>query len=100
MPPTPDEVRRKARLAFIVRADVKPKPGDSHFRRWWVYGPGRARWSTWTELYTQLLEHLSPARAKKVASAWFKLRYGFASGSDLNRVRQGKPPRGKRIGPG
>lgn len=100
---TQQDIARKARVALIVRAagvDHNPKPGDSFFRRWWVYGPGRKRWNTWTELYTQLLEHMTPARARLAASAWFRLRFGFASGSDLNRVRQGKPPRGKRIGKG
>lgn len=82
------------------RADINPKPGDNNLRNYWVYGKGRARWNTFTELRRHLLEHVGPQRADRIAAEWFHLRYGFWPGDDRNRVRQGKPPRGKRIGPG
>lgn len=72
----------------------------NHWKQYWVYGEGRAKWSTWTELYEHLVKHMDPLRAKLAASAWFKERFGYASGSDKNRVAHGKPPRGNRIGPG
>jgi len=75
-------------------------PGHDELHHWWVYGEGRARWTTWTELVAQLTEHVGPLKARTFASRWFFERYGYYSGSDLNRVRHGKPPRGDRIGPG
>jgi hypothetical protein len=75
-------------------------PGHDELHHWWVYGEGRTRWSTWTELFDQLVTKVGPFKARLYASAWFKERYGYASGSDLNRVRHGKPPRGHRVGPG
>jgi hypothetical protein len=67
-----------------------------------VYGQGRERWHTWTELHDQLaaIPEVGPEKAKVFASAWFHERFGYWSGSDINRVKHGKPPRGKRIGPG
>jgi hypothetical protein len=75
-------------------------PGHDELHHWWVYGEGRGRWKTWTELRDQLVEHVGPVKAAVYASAWFHERYGYWSGSDLNRVKNGKPPRGKVIGPG
>ena len=77
-------------------------PGHDQLHHWWVYGKGRARWRTWTELYDQLatIPEVGPVTAAVYASAWFHDRYGYWSGSDLNRVRNGKPPRGSKIGPG
>jgi hypothetical protein len=74
--------------------------GHDELHHWWVFGEGRARWKTWTELRDQLLEHVSPEKAATFASAWFHERYGYWSGSDLNRVKHGKPPRGNKVGPG
>jgi hypothetical protein len=75
-------------------------PGHDELHHWWVLGEGRHRWHTWTELRDQLAEHVGPIKAAIYASAWFHERYGFWSGSDLNRVKNGKPPRGSRVGPG
>lgn len=84
-----------------VEATANPKPGSRGYLKWyWVAGPGRRKWNTWTELHNHLRKHLSPGMAKRVTSAWFHAATGIWSGSDLNRVRQGKPPRGKRVGPG
>jgi hypothetical protein len=81
--------------------DASPNPRDgAAFKRYWIYGPGRARWNTWTELRDHLLKHIPPEEAKKTAARWFRERFGFWPGDDLNRVRQGKAPRGKRVGRG
>jgi hypothetical protein len=84
----------------MQRADLNPTGDDDVFKRYWVYEEGRARWNTWTELVAHLVKHVSPNKAKRIASDWFHERYGFWPGDDRNRVRQGKPPRGDHIGPG
>lgn len=83
-------------------ADARPGDGDAErLKRYWLAGPGRAKWSTWTELYRHLRRYIKPAeRAKRVASAWYHEGTGMWAGSDANRVAHGKPPRGNRIGPG
>jgi hypothetical protein len=84
----------------VERADLNPTGDDDVFKRYWVYEEGRARWNTWRELVAHLAKHVSPNKAKRIASDWFHERFGFWPGDDRNRVRQGKPPRGDRIGPG
>ncbi|WP_134324701.1 hypothetical protein [Cumulibacter soli] len=79
---------------------IDTHPGGEQLHRYWVIGKGRAKWNTWTELYRHLLKYLPPEKARRTASKWFIERFGFAAGSDVNRVRQGKPPRGKVVGPG
>lgn len=77
-------------------------PGHDQLHHWWVYGEGRSRWETWTELYDQLaaIPEIGPVKAKAYAGEWFKERHGYAAGSDKNRVAHGKPPRGEHVGPG
>lgn len=75
-------------------------PGDNQLKRYWVYGAGASKWSTFTELRKHLLKYLAPEIATRTAATWFRLRYGYWPGDDRNRVRAGKPPRGQRIGPG
>lgn len=84
----------------VERADLNPTGDDDVFKRYWVYEEGRARWNTFTELVAHLVKHVSPNKAKRIAADWFHERFGFWPGDDRNRVRQGKPPRGDRIGPG
>lgn len=71
---------------------------------YWTKGKGLALWAPmpdpWTELYHHLLKYLNPDLAKKTASKWFIEVFGFAAGSDKNRVLHGHPPRGHKIGPG
>ena len=100
---TAEQRHRTLALLGVTRAaghDVTP--GHDELHHWWVYGQGRARWHDWTSLYTQLaaIPEVGPEKAKRFASAWFHERYGFWSGSDLNRVKHGKPPRGHIVGPG
>jgi hypothetical protein len=54
----------------------------------------------WTALVAQLTKHVGPEKAKVFASRWFIEVFGYAAGSDKNRVAHGHPPRGKNIGPG
>ncbi len=88
----PDEVQ--------AAAGVDTHPGGEQLKHYWVYGEGAAKWSTWTELYHHLVKYLNPEMAKRTAAEWFHERYHFWPGSDLNRVKHGKPPRGHRVGPG
>jgi hypothetical protein len=75
-------------------------PGGEQLKHYWLYGEGAAKWSTWTELYQHLVKYLNPEMAKRTAAEWFHERYGDWPGSDTNKVRHGKPPRGHRVGPG
>lgn len=80
-------------------------PRDAEqLHQYWTRGEGLAKWAKaadpWTELYHHLLKYLPENEAKRTATEWFHDVFGFYPGSDLNRVTHGKPPRGKRIGPG
>jgi len=81
-------------------ADVHPGDGGDRLKHYWLFGEGRAKWHTWTELYHHLVKYLNPELAKKVTEAWYLEGTGMHGGSDLNRVAHGHPPRGKVIGPG
>jgi hypothetical protein len=80
-------------------------PGDpEQLHRYWVAGPGLAKWRAspqpWTTLYHHLLKWLPDGEAKRTAAKWFHEVMGFWPGADLNRVTHGKPPRGHKVGPG
>lgn len=81
-------------------ADTHPGDNAAQLKRYWIAGPGRAKWSTWTELYHHLLKYLPPERAKRTAAQWYHEATGMWPGSDKNRVAHGHAPRGDRIGPG
>lgn len=81
-------------------AGVDTHPGGEQLKHYWLYGGGAAKWSTWTELYHHLIKYLNPEMAKRTAAQWFHDRYGIWPGSDLNKVKHGKPPRGHKVGPG
>jgi hypothetical protein len=81
-------------------AGMDTHPGGEELKHYWLHGEGAAKWSTWTELYHHLLKYLSPGMAKRTAAEWFHERYGDWPGSDTNKVRHGKPPRGHLVGPG
>ena len=85
--------------------DVTPGHDELHY--YWTREPeGRAKWVESPEPWTTLVAHLSaipavgPVKAKVYASRWFIEVFGFAAGSDKNRVLHGRPPRGHRVGPG
>lgn len=99
-----DEFHQRAAAALESATATRAAGMDTHpageeLKHYWVYGEGRAKWSTYTELHEHLLKHAVP-HADAVAASWFHLRYGYWPGSDKNRVAHGKPPRGERVGPG
>lgn len=78
---------------------------DDFLHHYWTRDPrGLAKWAKsdkpWTALVGHLTDKVGLKRAKIYASAWFKEVFGYAAGSDKNRVVHGKPPRGKKVGPG
>lgn len=87
-------------------AGADTHPGGEELHRFWTKTPeGLAQWATlpegrWTALFNHLKKHMPDEKARRVASAWFAEVIGYAPGSDKNRVASGKPPRGKKIGPG
>ncbi|MGE5827153.1 MAG: hypothetical protein ACM30G_02165 [Micromonosporaceae bacterium] len=88
-------------------ADVTP--GHDQLHHYWTRDPrGRERWvhspTPWRTLLALLVEHVKPPKPltvlKKWVSRWYIEVFGYAAGSDKARVAHGKPPRGKRVGPG
>ena len=62
---------------IAAAAGVDTHPGGERLKRWWVYGGGAARWTTWTQLYDELKEHIKNVKKlKATVSAWYRLRYG------------------------
>jgi hypothetical protein len=97
------ELRIRGILSPVRAAGHDVTPGHDQLHHYWVYGKGRGRWKTWTELVANLVEevHDKPLETLQTwASRWFFQRYGYYAGSDLNRVKHGKPPRGHKVGPG
>ncbi len=91
---------------FAVRAHSPAGfASTEQLHHYWTAGPGLAKWAEapdpWTQLYHHLLKYIPNAgKAKRTAAAWFHDVFHFWPGSDLNRVTHGKPPRGKKVGPG
>jgi hypothetical protein len=89
----------------VVAKSPQGVKSAAELRNYWTKNPeGLAKWAKskdpWTELYHHLLKYLNPELAKRTATVWFHLVFGFYPGSDLNRVSHGRPPRGKVVGPG
>ncbi|HCT77812.1 MAG TPA: hypothetical protein DGT23_14720, partial [Micromonosporaceae bacterium] len=94
-------------VRFARAAGTDTHPGGEELKHWALHTPeGLSKWATkpkpWTALYRFLLEKMdgNEVLAKLTASRWFIDHFGYASGSDIHRVKSGKPPRGKVIGPG
>lgn len=86
-------------------ADTHPGDGGAkNLKEYWTKGPGLAKWASsahpWTELKRHLEKYMNPEEAKRTATVWYHLVFGVYPGSDAARVMHGKPPRGKRVGPG
>src|SRR3954468_19243009 len=64
------------------------------------FGPGRRQGNSWTELHSYFVKHMGPAMATRVTCAWHHAATGLWASSDLNRLRQGKSPRGEVTGRG
>lgn len=79
-------------------------PGHDELHHYWTRGEGLAKWAEspkpWTTLVAHLTKHVGLRKAKIFASRWFIEVFGYAAGSDKNRVAHGHPPRGHRVGPG
>lgn len=83
-------------------------PGVNNLKKFWTKDPeGLAKWAEkphpWKTLRNHLLRvapQLGEDRANRIATEWFHEVFGDYPGSDTARVRKGKPPRGKLIGPG
>jgi hypothetical protein len=97
--------RKKASKKVQAAAGHDVTPGHDELHHYWTRDPrGLKKWvgspHPWTTLYHHLLKYMNEGMAKRAASAWFLEVFHFASGSDLNRVTHGKPPRGHLVGPG
>jgi hypothetical protein len=79
-------------------------PGHDELHHYWTKGEGLAKWAEspkpWTTLVAHLTKYVGLEKAKVYASRWFIEVFGYAAGSDKNRVAHGHPPRGHKIGPG
>jgi phage portal protein BeeE len=101
-PPDEPEDLDEDELRLVTSA--KGAKGAEELHKYWVAGPGLAKWRAspqpWTTLYHHLLKYLPAEEAKRTAAEWFHQVFGFWPGADLNRVTHGKPPRGHKVGPG
>lgn len=92
------------RKAFAAADTTEAVGGAAQLHEYWTRGEGLAKWADsprpWTALYHHLVKHMPAEEAKRTASNWFHDVFHFWPGSDENRVTHGKPPRGKKIGPG
>lgn len=65
------------RCALMPVLDEVGKKADRYqLRDYWLHGEGAARWTTWTDLYHHLREHVGSERAKRMAAQWYHARYG------------------------
>lgn len=111
MLPEADDLTAMA-LQALVPAEIHrtaghdTTPGHDELHHYWTQGEGLAKWKfspkPWTTLVALLAKHpeVGPEKAKIYASRWFIEVFGYAAGSDKNRVAHGHPPRGKKVGPG
>lgn len=66
-------------------AAASPKPGTPGYLKWyWTAGPGRTKWTSWTELFAHLRKHMAEAMAKRVAAQWFHDVKGIWPGDHRN----------------
>ena len=98
---TSEDVRRKARLALITRADspLPAKVDREQLRRYWTETPeGLAKWADkphpWTALRNHLRKYLPPGILDRVVSDWHFRVFHQHTGSDAYRIEHGgKEPR-------
>lgn len=71
-------------------ATANPDPHSRGYLKWyWCFGPGRAKWSTWTELHAHLVKFMGEGMAKRVTSQWYHDATGHWVGE-----KKGHNPRG------
>lgn len=73
--------------------------------RYWVAGPGLAKWANsphpWTALHAELAKYIhNPTLLDSTTSKWHFEVFHQHTGSDAYRVEHGGTMRGSRIGPG
>jgi hypothetical protein len=91
---THEDVRRRARVALILRADVRPGDGsEASLEFYWTKGKGLARWIThphpWTRLRNLLRKYVGPKRADGLASHYFRLATGLWPGERFGENKVG-----------
>lgn len=83
-------------------ARFRGNPAQLH--RYWVAGPGLAKWSTkphpWTALRSHLAKYIHDPRLLNSTTSRWHNEILPATGGDAYRVAHGGHMRGKRIGPG
>lgn len=104
MAPTLDDVRRKARVALILRAERGRRGSGERLKRYWLT-EGLHRWATkrhpWRTLRRLLLQKTkNPNLATRLATELVHAHFGLYPGHDAYRLMHGGKIRGKRIGPG
>jgi len=77
---------------------------EERLHRYWVAGPGLAKWAASPHPWTALRRHLAkyihdPGKLDRTTSAWHN-EVMAPTGSDRYRLEHGGKIRGKRIGPG
>lgn len=90
-----------ASLAAAVQGHLD---GTAKLHRYWVAGPGLAKWAhsphPWQALYNELAKYIhDPDKLKRTVSAWHN-EVMAPTGSDRYRLEHGGKIRGKVIGPG
>lgn len=102
--PSPTPVQDYGAESVAAALGHDTTPGHDELHHYWVAGDGLAKWrespKPWTTLVALLTPHVGPEKAKVYASRWFIEVFGYAAGSDKNRVAHGHPPRGHLVGPG
>lgn len=103
--PSLDEIFMMARLTQVERVAGKDVTlGHDQLHHYWTIGEGKAKWvgslTPWRTLVAHLTKYVGLLKAKVFASRWYIEVFGYSAGSDKARVAHGKPPRGKRVGPG
>jgi hypothetical protein len=64
------------------------------------FRPGKCKGNSWSDSHSHFVKHMGPATAARTTSAWHHAASGRSTGSNLNRLRQGKSPRGEVTGRG
>jgi hypothetical protein len=73
--------RRKQKRRTVRRTvDEDEVERANQLKEYWLRGEGAARWTTWTQLYNHLVEHVGSERAKRIAAEWYHERYGIWPG--------------------
>ncbi|HTF49383.1 MAG TPA: minor capsid protein [Pseudonocardia sp.] len=64
------------RCSLTPVLDLPKKADRNQLKEYWLRGEGAARWTSWTDLYNHLKDHVGNERAKRMAAQWYHDRYG------------------------